>query len=137
MFEGYLIKIGEYEFPMEYLAEETYNVSPHQRQELEAERDNLGELYRVVAENRPTSVEFSTISGLTNKEVRAIFERIHYNYVTEEERKVPVTYYDPETDEYCGPEMMYIPNPKFPIDHVNIKEKTVTYNSISLQLVGY
>lgn len=134
-FEGWLLKIGTYTFPMEHIAEETYKVVPQQRQELDAYRDNLGVLHREVAENRPSVVEFSTRDGLTNADVREIFRQIYANYENEAERKVKAVYYIPETDSYSEPEEMYIPNPGFPIDYIT--GNTVVYNSIPFSFIGY
>ena len=137
MYDGYLVKIGEYIFPMKYIAEETYNITPHQRLDLDSKRDNLGELYREVADNRPSAIEFQTIAGLTNKEVKELFACIRAEFTNEDERKANVIYYDPETDEYTEAEKMYIPNPSFPIDEVDNVKKVVTYNAIGIQVVGY
>lgn len=134
-FSGYLLKLGEYKFPMKYIAENTYNAIPHQRLDLDAYRDNAGGLHREVAENRPSMMEFSTISGLTNREIKEIFDQIHAVYVNEAERKLPVIYYIPETDSYSEQEMMYIPNLKFPIDYT--EEDSVVYDAIDFTFIGY
>lgn len=134
-FEGYLIKLGNYTFPMKHIAEETYKATPKQRQELDAYRDNLGKLHREVVDNMPSVIEFTTVSGLTNTEVKNIFELIHSNYVNEAERKLMVTYYLPETDSYSEPEEMYMPNIQFPIDYID--GDSVVYNTIALTFIGY
>ena len=137
MFEGYLIKLGEYTFPMRYIAEETYSAKPKQRQELDAYRDNLGVLHREVVENRPSLIKFRTVSGMTNYDVKMLFEMIHANYINEDERKLKVTYYIPEKDDYSDPEDMYIPNLEFPIDVIDKEKKEVVYNSIEFSFIGY
>lgn len=134
-YEGYLVKIGDFKFPMKYIAEESYEVTPKQRQELDAYRDSAGTLHREVAPNRPSVVTFETISGLSNKEVQELFSKIHERYMNEAERKVPVTYYLPETDSYSDQEEMYIPNMKFPIDCA--EGNKVVYNSIAFSFIGY
>lgn len=134
-YKGYLVKVGEYKFPLKYIAEETYEVTPKQRQELDAYRDSTGTLHREVASNRPSVVRFKTISGLTNKEIKELFAQIHANYLNEDERKLMVTYYLPETDIYSEPEEMYIPNMKFPIEYV--ENDTVVYSSITFAFIGY
>lgn len=136
-FEGYLIKIGDYTFPMEHIAEKTYKATPHQRLDLDSDRDNLGELFREVAENRPTVIGFQTVSGLTNKEVKEIFGQIEARYLKEDEQKVSVTYYNPKKDEYSGPDNMYMPSPEFPIDVIDKDKKEVIYESIAIKFIGY
>ena len=135
MYSGFLIKLGDYKFPMEYIAVETYDIAPEQRQDENPERNGDGELDREVLENMPTSITFSTIGGMTNLEVAEIFRQIHSNYVNEKERKVLVTFYNPVTDDYPEPEYMYIPNPHFPIDYID--GSTVYYSEITIELVGY
>ena len=135
MYNGFLIKLGNYEFPMKYIAEQSYDVTPHQRQDDDPWRDANGELNREVLKNRPTSIVFNTIAGMTNKEVAAVFSQIHSNYVNEAERKLLVTFYDPENDNYPAPAYMYIPNPHFPIDYID--GNTVYYEEINIELVGY
>lgn len=137
MFEGYLIKLGDYTFPMKYIAEETYTALPKQRQELSAERDNLGVLHREVVKNMPSKIVFATISGLTNTEVKLIFEMIHARYINEAEKKLEVTYYLPETDSYSEKEYMYIPNMEFPIDYVDVEDKKVVYDPLTFTFIGY
>ena len=135
MYSGFLIKIGNYEFPMKYIVEQSYDVTPHQRQDEEPWRNADGELNREVLENMPTSITFSTIGGMTNLEVAEIFRQIHNNYVNEKERKVLVTFYNPETDDYPDPAYMYLPNLHFPIDYID--GAAVYYNEITIELVGY
>lgn len=134
-FAGYLVKIGGYTFPLKYIAEETYKVSPKQRMDLDTYRNNFGKLHREVAENMPSSIEFTVISGLTNRDVKKIFELIQSNFVNEAERKVEVTYYIPETDSYSEPEEMYMPNMQFQIDYID--GGTIVYNAIVLSFIGY
>ncbi len=135
MYNRFLVKIGNYDFPMKYIAAETYDIAPDQRQDEEPWRDGDGELNREVLSNMPAAITFSTIAGMTNSEVAAIFGKIRENYVNEKERKVLVTFYNPETDSYPNPVYMYIPNLHFPIDYID--ESTIYYKEITIELVGY
>lgn len=134
-YAGYLLKIGKTEFPMQYILEETYRATPKQRLELDAYRDNLGELHREVAGNRPSRLEFNLIGGLTNSEVAQLMAIISGSYINEAERKVMVTYYMPATDTYSEPEAMYLPDIEYPIDYIT--GNIVYYNSITLRFIGY
>ena len=135
MYNDFLVKIGDYAFPMKYIAVSSYEIAPHQRQDEEPWRNGNGVLNREVLDNKPSAITFTTVAGMTNAEVAGVFAKIHANYVNEKERKVLVTFYDPETDSYPEPIYMYIPNPHFPIDY--IEDDIVYYNEISIELVGY
>jgi len=135
MYNGFLVKIGNYDFPMKYINAESYDIAPDQRQDEEPWRDGDGVLNREVLNNMPASITFTTIPGMTNTEVAAVFGQIRQNYIDEKERKVLVTFYNPETDSYPEAKYMYIPNPHFPIDYID--ENTVYYKEIIIELVGY
>ena len=135
MYSDFLIRIGSYVFPMEYIAIGSYEIVPHQRQDEDPWRNGNGVLNREVLDNEPSVIKFTTVAGMTNAEVAAVFAKIHANYVNEKERKVLVTFYDPETDSYPEPVYMYIPNPHFPIDY--IEKSIIYYNEISIELIGY
>lgn len=135
MYDGFLIKIGDYKFPMKYIAEQSYDTAPTQRMDNDPWKDADGVTNREVLKNKPTSVTFSLIEGITNNDVETIFEQIHKNYIDESERKVLVTYYNPETNGYPDPVYMYIANPHFPIDEID--GNTIYYKTITLELTGY
>lgn len=66
-FEGWLLKFGSREFPMECIAEEGYSCTPNQRQEVEAWQDNRGNLHRDTASHYRTKIEITTMDELTGK----------------------------------------------------------------------
>lgn len=137
MYNGFLVKIGNYNFPMKYIAAETYDIAPDQRQDEDPWRDGDGVLNREVLNNMPAAITFNTIAGMTNLEVSAVFGKIRENYTDEKERKALVTFYHPETDSYSDPAYMYIPNPHFPIDYIDEATDTVYYKEITIEFVGY
>lgn len=135
MYNGFLVKIGQYDFPMKYIAAETYDIAPDQRQDEDPWRDGDGVLNRDVLSNMPASITFNTIPGMTNTEVAAVFAKVRENYVNEAERKALVTFYHPETDSYSESAYMYIPNLHFPIDYID--GNTIYYKEITMEFVGY
>lgn len=135
MYNKFLVKIGNYDFPMKYIAAETYDIAPDQRQDEDPWRDGDGVLNREVLNNMPESISFTTIQGMTNTEVAAVFTKIRENYIDEKERKALVTFYHPETDSYPEPAYMYIANPHFPIDYID--GNTIIYKGITIEITGY
>ena len=59
-YDGYLIKVGTYTIPNEYVALESYKVTPNLRQDLDPFRDNNGDLTRNVVPNMPSKIEIKT-----------------------------------------------------------------------------
>ena len=135
MYNGYLLKVGKDIFPTKYIAEQSYTITPHQRQDEDPWRDENGVLHREVADNMPSTIDFSTIAGITDSELAKIIAILKANYTNETERKLLVTYFDPETGENHGPEEMYLANMSYKIDC--IENGVVRYDSVSFSLVGY
>ena len=71
-FEGWLLKFGSREFPMECIAEEGYSCTPNQRQEVEAWQDNRGNLHRDTASHYRTKIEITTMDELTREDIQNI-----------------------------------------------------------------
>ena len=100
-FSGYLIKVGSpaVEIPLKYMRAETYKVTPNQRLEWSAERDVTGVLHRETTPNMPPKIEFNT-PLMTNSDINALNTILSNAYSVAAERKLSVTYYDPESDTY-------------------------------------
>lgn len=132
-FEGYLLKIGNYELPMNFIIAKSYDVT-RQVMEVKAYRDANGRLHRNTVTHTPIKINLKTPSRLTNTEVEEVFSNIRANYISEIERKVSVTCYVPETDSYITQEM-YIPDITMPISEID--GTTVYYESLKLTFIGY
>lgn len=132
-YEGYLIKIGNYQFPLNYIKADTY--SPHRTvQDLDSYRDANGALHRNALSHVPNKVEFETIPMLSNSNFAEIMNAIRRNYTNELERKASVTLYIPETDSYVTQDM-YMPDivPKI----YEASNGKILYNSIRFAFIGY
>lgn len=138
-YQGYLIAVGTTQLvtlPTEYIEGKTYKVTPNQRMEWSAERNVNGELQRSVVANKPPKIEFETIDQLTNAEVGNMMGIIRAAYINEDERKVPISFYDPETDSYKSWNC-YLPDIEFPIENIDNTNNVVTYNPIRFAFIGY
>lgn len=138
-FTGYLIKVGasgyEVEIPMKYMRAETYSVTPDQRLEWSAERDVTGVLHRETVANQPPKIEFST-PMMTNSDINALNTILSAAYSVAAERKLRVTYYDPETDSYKAHDC-YMPDVKYEIRNVDTANNVINYQELRYAFIGY
>ena len=138
-FTGYLIKVGasgyEVEIPLKYMRAETYTVTPNQRLEWSAERDVTGVLHRETVANMPPKIEFST-PLMTNSDINALNTIISTAYSVAAERKLRVTYYDPESDSYKSHEC-YMPDVHYQIRNVDTVKNVINYEELRYAFIGY
>lgn len=132
-FEGYLLKVGTYEIPMNFIAAKTYDVTRNVM-ELKAYRDADGSLHRRTIAHVPCKINFKTPGRLTNDEVETVLSNIRANYINALERRVRVTFYVPELNDYTTQEM-YMPDIVTPISVID--GTTIYYESLKLTFIGY
>ena len=101
---------------------------------MDSYRDANGVLHRTALTHVPNKVEFETRPLLTNVSFSEMMSNIRANYINEEERKVSVTAYIPETDSYVTQDM-YMPDITPKIYQANAKG--IKYDSIRLAFIGY
>ena len=134
-FSGYLIKVGSTEIPLTYMRAETYSVTPNQRMEWSAERDINGNLHRKTVSNMPPKIEFKT-PLMTNREIAALNAMFQAAFTVPSERKLPVTYYDAETDSYKTHDC-YMPDTQYQIRNVDIAKNIINYEELRFAFIGY
>ena len=137
-FSGYLIKVGTgtpVEIPLKYMRAETYSVTPNQRLEWSAERDVTGVLHRETTPNMPPKIEFNT-PLMTNKDIKALNTILQNAYSVAVERKLSVTYYDPESDTYKTHDC-YMPDVKYEIRNVDTAHNVINYEELRYAFIGY
>ena len=103
-YKGYLIKIGNYTFPLSMIKAETYKATNY-GQDLDSTRDVNGILHRTSLENTAPKVEFETRNMLDNTQMSSIFANIQANYTNAVEKKASVEVYVPELDKYVTSDM--------------------------------
>lgn len=137
-FSGYLIKVGTgtpVEIPLKYMRAETYSVTPNQRLEWSAERDVTGVLHRETTPNMPPKIEFNT-PLMTNADIKALNTILSNAYSNATERKLSVTYYDPESDTYKTHDC-YMPDVKYEIRNVDTAHNVINYEELRYAFIGY
>lgn len=136
-FEGYLIKFGNVIMPNKYLVLDGWKATPNQRVEADAYRDANGLLHRETLSNYKTQISLSVAElELTAKmEFQSIINQAMLN---ETERKVDVTYWNDETNQYVkAPNGFYLPDIEWTISNVDEKKKNITYKEFTVKLIEY
>lgn len=130
-FNGYLIKIGSYSFPLEYMEEKSYSAKVNTL-DLDPYNDTDGVLHRNVIQRVP-KVTFKTMP-MNNIKFDEIMGNIIANYKIEKERKATMDVYVPEWGRYERQDM-YISDMDIAIDYIN--GNTVEYSAITFTMTSY
>ena len=135
-FNGYLIKIGGYTDAVEqYIVHRSYHVSKKPL-DLDSNRDGDGVLKRTVLDHVPYTVNFTLRNNLNNTDIQNFIGIVRSNFTIPKERKLSLEFYNPEDDNYITQDM-YLVDPDFHIDHIDLKSNQVFYQEISIKFVGY
>lgn len=132
-YQGYLVKIGNWEIPKSWIKAETYSVL-RSGQDLDSYRDSDGKLHRTALSHFLTKVEFETPALKTNTEVAEFMKNISDRYTNATEKKVSATVYIPETNDYETHDM-YIPDITFSMYYAD--DEVIQYNSFRVALIEY
>lgn len=132
-YKGYLIKIGNYIFPLSMIKAESYKATNY-GQDLDSTRDVNGILHRTALENTAPKVEFETRNMLDNTQVSSIFANIQANYTNAVEKKASVEVYVPELNKYVTSDM-YMAD--FEPTMYFADEKEIKYLSTRMAWISY
>lgn len=132
-FEGYLIKVGNYEIPTDkFIKAGTY--SPYvNMQVLDTYTDGDGFQHIEAVDLKAFKIEFDTPAMLTNVEFAELMSNIMSNFIESKSQKCLVTAYIPIYDDYVT-QTAYLANVKPSI--YNIDGNVIHYNSIRLAFIG-
>lgn len=132
-YKGYLIKIGNYIFPLSMIKAESYKATNY-GQDLDSTRDVNGILHRTALENTAPKVEFETRNMLDNTQMSSIFANIQENYKNAVEKRASVEVYVPELDRYVTSDM-YMAD--FEPTMYFADEKEIKYLSTRMAWISY
>lgn len=136
-FEGYLIKFGNVIMPNKYLVLDGWQTTPNQRLEADAYRDANGLLHRETLSNYKTEIVLS-VADLELAEKLEFQRIINQAMLNETERKVAVTYWNDDTNEYVTSETgFYLPDIKWTISQIDEKSKNIIYKAFLVKLIEY
>lgn len=131
-YNGYLLKIGNYIFPHEYIKADTY-VPYLNMQDLDPWTDANGYLHRTAVELKAFKIEFETVPMLTDTQLTGIMRGFLNNYVSEVARTFDVTAYIPETDTYIT-QRAYLAD--FQPQIYGIFDNVIKYEPIRFAIIG-
>lgn len=141
--QGYLIKktitVGtstvDVIFPDKYIALESWDSTPNQREEIKAYRDdNTRDLTRITAQGKKSVFRFQTRKHLHLAEKMEIQNFFTSSESDPDQRKIYLTIWNEETNDYMSA-YFYRPNMKFPI--YKISNDDIIYNALSFELIEY
>lgn len=136
-FNGWLIKFGSKTMPNRFLVLEGWESTPNQRTEVDAYRDGNNLLHRETSVNFKTKIVLS-VRSLTLDEKIQFQSIINSGMVDVTQRKVDVTYWNDETNQYETSQTgFYIPDIKWKIQRIDEKEQQIYYKDFTLTLIEY
>lgn len=133
-FDGFLVKTKNGVVLDSYLAEEGFKCTPDQRQDKDSYRDGYGELHRQVLQDVSTTLELTTVDGLSLDKVKAFSDAINYGCINTAERKVILTYWNSEVFDYCT-DTFYMPDITFSIERID--NGVLIYKGTTFKFIGY
>ena len=127
----YVFKFGGYIIPNEYIAEDGYDCTPNQRQDLDPYTDANGVTHRNALEHTKSDVTI-TFRALKWDEFTSLITGISSNYINAKERDAICSYLDMETMTINSGYMYLDPSMKFKVRRLNEK-----VDSFSLRFTEY
>lgn len=134
-FNGSLLKFGNDDFPLNYVFKESYIVTPNRRQDLDSTRNANGILQRNVLSHTASTIDL-TVRNLNNKELASLMSFIRSHYLNEQEKKLSITYYCPDLDDYKTGEF-YVPDIEFTIRMIDTTNNAIEYSQFTLEFIEY
>lgn len=135
MFEGWLIKCGGVEIPMDYIKLSSYSVTPNQRLDIMAERDMTGVLHRDTVAHMPVKIEFET-PYIYNRDVEILNGIIQSAFTDRTGRTLDIEYYDAEENTYKLA-VCYMPDTQYKIYNVDVANGIILYNPLRYAFIEY
>ena len=142
-FKGYLFKktVGsgtsahDVPFPNKYIALDTWDSTPNQREEIKAYRDdNTRNLTRITAQGKKSKFTFKTRKYLHLAEKKEIQKFFTDSEEDQNQRKIQLTFWNDESNSYKTG-YFYRPNMTFKI--YKITDDDIIYNEMSFELIEY
>ena len=127
--KDYLFKFGDFVFPMKYIEENGWNISPNQRQDLEPFTNANGLTHRNAVEHTKSNISIKTLE-IEWKDMDSIMENMEKNYINFLERDAMCEYYDPETRTYKTGHFYLDPSVNFAVKTFGVMYGEMTWTFI-------
>jgi hypothetical protein len=131
-YAGFLIKVGNYTIPTEYIQFKTYKTKLSVV-DVDSYRDADVKLHRFASEHTLNKVEFNTIY-LTDDKMDALMSNIRENYTVAKERRMIATVFSPELGDYMTQDV-YLADPEYTI--YNVVGNRILYMPTRLAFTAY
>lgn len=120
-------------FPMKYIAFETWESSPNQREEVKAYRDDFTrELFRITADGEMSTFSFTTRDNLHLDEKIEIQQFFYNAETSHKQRNIMLEYWNEEINNY-ETKLFYQPNPTFQVKRVT--DTDIIYKERKIELI--
>lgn len=133
-FDGNLFYLCGAPFPLKYIFKNSYSVTPH-NMDLDSTQDTTGILQRNVLEATSVTISITT-KPMYIDDFTAMWAFIRSKLNNMRERKVNVTWYNPETDVY-ETDTCYSPDVEHNMDMVDSSKRSILYMSETIEFIGY
>ena len=124
---------GDYTIPLSFIKADSYKVSK-KIQDLDSYRDANGLLHRNALGHVVYKVEFECVPMLTSVEIDAVLANIRNRYTISAERKLNMSLYVPELNEYVQQDA-YMPDPDFQVYLADSQK--IQYDAVRFAFIGY
>lgn len=132
-YNNYLISTqGGGQLNMKYIGIDSYSVT-YSTLDLDSFRDANGVLHRTALSHRVGKVEFST-PIMRHSDVQAFMTWLRTSFRSGYEKKMMVSFYNPETDTYISQEM-YVPDITFKV--LQNSPQGLIYQPTRVAFIGY
>ena len=136
-FEGWLLKFGNVRLPNSFLLADGWNSTPNQRLEVASYRNANMLLIRETSSNFKTKLTI-TVMEMNLEEKIAFQNVIKQAMISEKERKIDLTYWNDETNEYVHSATgFYIPDITYGAHHIDEDKNDIEYNSFTVTMIEY
>ena len=137
MYNGFLIKLGDYIVPKRYMQSGSYNTSLGVI-DVDSGRNANGKLVRNALEDRKNVAEFMTPLNMIEADKKDLFDNVAANYIIPKERKLLATLWVPEISDYMTQEV-YLQDPQITINHdfTDEYEGELYYQPIKMAFTAY
>ena len=133
MYNGYLIKVGNYIIPHKYIQAESYKVTRNS-QDFDSYRDANGYLHREALDNFVPKVEFNTVPMMSNATLSLFLANIREQYTEPVERRLVAEVYVPELDDYVTQDC-YLSD--FTPEIYFADSEKILYKTFRMAFIGY
>ena len=137
-FQGWLIKgnMTNTSFPMDLILADTYDVTPDQRSELKADRDNTNYLNRITSPNFKSKITFQT-REMNEADMQRIRQWINSNVVNYIQNALSLTIWKPNRGVYENINMSYKTDETYRIKKIDRGENDIAYGKITWTFIQY